>query len=214
MYFREGKSEAARRVMTAAELTITALSVHVARIAPREVTLPLETDAMHGLPMDRWPTLTRTLLFTTSSGGPVLVSAFQSAARFALNRAGLLPALPIESRSVRDPASGRYAANGGPQRPHHPGNRYERPSDHGYHFHALRYFWPSLMLSRGVPGPVVKDEIGHELYATLSGGSGYDVTYDTYARAIAEDRKRIRKIIDDEFAPFLPGLAGGSRATA
>ena len=133
LHFREGKSDAAQRVTTAAPLVLDALDSHRGRFAPAEVTLPLETEDMYGVPMADWPRITRTLLFSTGRGTPLSDPAYQSAARFGLSQAGLLPARPIESRSVRNTATGRYAPNGGhaagpprqpavraPVRPRHP----------------------------------------------------------------------------------------------
>lgn len=217
-HFRDGKSDASRRVMTVAPLALKALAVHMERVRPATVTLPLETAECYGQPMETWPVVTRQLIFSTGTGGIVSDPAYQSAARYGLNRAGLLPPRETGPRYLRDDATGRYLANGGSQRSA-PSQRYERPSDHGLHFHALRHFWVSLMLARGVPLTVIKDEVGHELTSTLrdDGRAGPDLTMDTYGHPVAGTerarwRRRIREIITGEFGPFLPDLLDAADA--
>jgi integrase len=209
-HFREGKSDAAQRVMAAAPLALAALQAHLERYRPVTVTLPLETAECYGLPMDEWPQLTRTLIFSTGAGGIVTDPAYQSAARAGLNLAGLLPARPITPRSARDAVTGRYEANGGPQRPHHISERYEPPSDHGLHFHALRHFYVSLLHDRGVPEVIIKHEVGHEQLSTVRGRGIPDDITAGYTHPVPDMRDRwrgrVREIITGEFGPLLPEL--------
>jgi hypothetical protein len=117
---------------------------------------------------------------------------------------------------VQDPATGRFTSNGGPQRKG-VGSRYERPSDHGINFHALRSFYPSLLGDEwGIPVTILKKIVGHANAASLdppgAGGrrGGYDVTSDGYMKNLTDRMdvwyRRARAIITVEFGPYLPGL--------
>jgi integrase len=218
LHFREGKSDASQRVMTAVPLVLAALDAHLAAVRPVTVTLPLETAECYGQPMEAWPLLTRTLVFSTGSGGVVCDPAYQSAARAGLSLAGLLPAREITPRAVRDEASGRYVPAGGPQRPHLVTARYERPSDHGLHFHALRHFYVSLLHEAGVPDVIIKHEVGHEQLSTVRGSGIPDDVTSGYTHPVPDMRDRwrgrVRDIITHEFGPLLPDLAHGSRRLA
>jgi integrase len=225
VHFSDGKSENAQRVMTATPLALSALRRHLEIIEPIEVTLPLEIKRgpgnTRGKPMSEWPRLTRRLIFSTSGrrgsqgdGSPVVVPAFQSAARFALYRAGLLPAREHESRSVRG-TDGRYTANGGadPAR-RRVDQRYENPSGHGIHNNALRNYFQSLLEHRGVPLSVIQDEVGHERTRLADGtepGDGFAAVTLGYIQPIPGSererwRDKVRDIISAEFGPLLPEL--------
>jgi integrase len=225
MHFGDGKSDNAQRVMTATPLALNALRRHLEMIEPLEVTLPLEIKRgpgnTRGKPVAQWPVQTRRLIFSTGGprgsrgdGSPVSVPAFQSAARFALYRAELLPARPHESRAVRG-ADGRYTANGGadPAR-RRVEQRYENTEDHGIHNHALRVYWHSLMEHRGVPLSVIQAEVGHERIRTSDGeepGAGRASVTLGYMQPIPGPerdrwRDKIRGIIDAEFGTLLPEL--------
>jgi len=231
-HFSDGKSENAQRVMTATPVALNALRRHLEIIEPIEVTLPLEIKRgrgnTRGKPMSAWPRLTRRLIFSTGGlrngstpPGPVCIPAFQSAVKFALNRATvngvpLLPAREHESRELRD-GTGRFTANGGadPAR-RRADQRYESPSEHGIHNHAMRVYWHSLMEHRGVPLSVIQDEVGHERTRLSDGtepGDGRAAVTLNYIQPIpgAEReywRDKIRGIIDAEFGPLLPELRG------
>ena len=209
-HYREGKSEAAQRTMTASPLALAALRAHMDRYPPITVRLPLETMAMYGRPVDEWERITRHLIFSTGASGLVCDPAYQSAARYGLSAAGLIPKRPITSRATRDDSTGQYVPNGGIQRPHRVTERYEKPSDHGLHFHALRTFFVSLLHENGVPDVIIKAEVGHESLASIRGTGFVDDVTSGYTRPLNLADKwqpRIRKIITDEFAPLLPGLA-------
>jgi integrase len=211
-HFRDGKSDASRRVMTAPPLALAALTAHMADYRPVTVTLPLETAEVYGQPMSTWPLLTRRLIFSTGTGGLVCDPAYQSAARYGLRQAGLLPARPITPRGARDGGTGRYVASGGSQRPHLVTERYERPSDHGLHFHALRHFYVSLLHDRAVPEVIIAAEVGHEQLSTSRGTGLPDGVTAGYTHPVPDLRDkwrgRVRDIMTAEFAPLLPGLAG------
>jgi integrase len=211
-HFRDGKTDAARRVMTASPLALAALREHMAAFRPVTITLPLETMDMYGRPVEAWPVITRQLIFSTGAGGLVSDPAYQSACRYGLNAAGLLPAREIESRATRDAGTGRYVPAGGSQRPHLVGERYDRPSDHGLHFHALRHFYVSLLHDQGMPDAIIQAEVGHEQLSTVRGTGLPDGVTAGYMHPVTDLRegwrKRIRAIVGEAFGPLLPGLAG------
>lgn len=210
-HFRDGKSDASQRVMTAAPLVLAALAAHMETFRTITVTLPLETAEMYGRPMIEWPLITRTLIFSTGAGSLVSDPAYQSAARYGLCQAGLIPARPIAPRPIRDTGTGRYAANGGPQRAHHVSERYERPSDHGLHFHALRHLYVSLLHDWHVPETIIQNEVGHEQLSSSQGTGVPDGVTAGYTHPVPDKlpvwRRTIRERMTAEFGPLLPELA-------
>jgi len=214
-HFRDGKSDNSQRVMTACPLALAALAEHMETFRPITVTLPLETGAVYGRPMNEWPVIARTLIFSTGAGGLVTDPAYQSAARWGLCAAGLLPRQEITSRATRGDG-GRYVPAGGSQRPNRVCQRYEAPSDHGLHFHALRHFFSSVMEdSREFPDTIIQAEMGHEQRSSVRKGALPDGVTAGYMHPL-EDRRdywrdRLREIMTESFGPLLPGLADDSK---
>jgi hypothetical protein len=71
----------------------------------------------------------------------------------------------------------------------------------------------SLLHDRGVPDVIIKAEVGHEQLSTVRGTGFPDDITSAYLHPVPDLRdkwrRRVREIIEAEFGPLLPDLAGG-----